>query len=118
DIPLRHVMDVALSANAQTVSFEAANVRHEHEIDVWKEAKLAPGRMLMPGVVSHATNIVEHPELVSRRLVAWAGVAGRENVIAGADCGMGGRIHEEIGWAKLAALAEGAALASKVLWRR
>ncbi len=115
DIPLKHIIDLALKVNAQTISFEAANVRHEHEIAVWKEQKLAPGRMLMPGVISHATNIVEHPELVARRLTEYAAFAGRENVIAGADCGMGGRVHAEIGWAKLAALAEGAAIASKTL---
>jgi 5-methyltetrahydropteroyltriglutamate--homocysteine methyltransferase len=118
DIPLKHVIDIALKANAQCLSFEAGNVRHAHEIDVWKEVKLEPGRILMPGVVSHATNIVEHPELVARRLADWAAIVGRENVIAGADCGMGGRVHEEIGWAKLQALAAGAALATKVLWRR
>jgi 5-methyltetrahydropteroyltriglutamate--homocysteine methyltransferase len=115
DIPLRHI-DIALKVKAQTYSFEAANVRHQHEIDVWKEVKLAPDTILMPGVISHATNIVEHPELVARRLVDWAGVVGRENVVGGADCGMGGRVHAEIGWAKLAALAEGAALATKTLW--
>ncbi|HZT51848.1 MAG TPA: hypothetical protein VFA22_07945 [Stellaceae bacterium] len=118
DIPLPHIIDTVLSINAQTISFEAANVRHEHEIEVWKEAKLAPGTILMPGVISHATNIVEHPELVARRLVAYANSFGRENVVAGADCGMGGRVHAEIGWAKLAALGEGAALASKALWKR
>jgi 5-methyltetrahydropteroyltriglutamate--homocysteine methyltransferase len=118
DVPLRHIIDVALSANAQTISFEAANVRHEHEIGLWREVKLAPGRMLMPGVIAHATNIVEHPELVARRLTDFAAIVGRENVVAGADCGMGGRVHAEIGWAKLAALAEGAAIASKALWRR
>ncbi|HUB96808.1 MAG TPA: hypothetical protein VL993_12875 [Stellaceae bacterium] len=118
DIPLKHIIDIALKVNAQTCSFEAANVRHEHEMAVWKDVKLASGTMLMPGVISHATNIVEHPELVARRLVDWAAIVGRENVIAGADCGMGGRVHGEIGWAKLGALAEGAALASKTLWRR
>jgi 5-methyltetrahydropteroyltriglutamate--homocysteine methyltransferase len=71
----------------------------------------------MPGVISHATNIVEHPELVARRLIDWSAIVGRENVVAGADCGMGGRVHPEVGWAKLIALAEGAALATKVLWR-
>jgi 5-methyltetrahydropteroyltriglutamate--homocysteine methyltransferase len=100
---------------AQTYSFEAANVRHQHEMEVWKETKLAPGTILMPGVISHATNIVEHPELIARRLVDWAGIVGRENVVGGADCGMGGRVHSEIGWTKLAALAEGAALATKTL---
>ena len=72
----------------------------------------------MPGVISHATNIVEHPELVARRLGAFAAIVGRENVVGGADCGMGGRVHGEVGWAKLAALAEGAALATKALWKR
>jgi 5-methyltetrahydropteroyltriglutamate--homocysteine methyltransferase len=118
DIPLRQIIDIALKVNAQTCSFEAANVRHEHEMAVWKDVKLAPGTILMPGVISHATNIVEHPELVARRLVDWAAIVGRENVVAGADCGMGGRVHGEIGWAKLAALAEGAALATRTLWRR
>ncbi len=118
DIPLRHIIDVALSAHAQTCSFEAANVRHEHEIELWKDIKLAPGTILMPGVISHATNIVEHPELVARRLAAFAAFVGRENVVGGADCGMGGRVHGEVGWAKLAALAEGAAIATKALWKR
>ena len=79
DIPLRHIIDIALEVKAQTYSFEAANVRHQHEVEVWKETKLAPGTILMPGVISHATNIVEHPELVARRLVDWAGIVGREN---------------------------------------
>jgi 5-methyltetrahydropteroyltriglutamate--homocysteine methyltransferase len=115
DIPLAHILDIALQVKAQTYSFEAANVRHQHEIDVWKGRKLAPGTILMPGVISHATNLVEHPELVARRLVEWAGIVGRENVVGGADCGMGGRVHAEIGWAKLAALAAGAALATQAL---
>jgi 5-methyltetrahydropteroyltriglutamate--homocysteine methyltransferase len=118
DIPLQHILDIALKVKAQTYSFEAANVRHEHEIALWKAVKLAPGTILMPGVIAHATNIVEHPELVARRLVDWAAIAGRENVVAGADCGMGGRVHGEIGWAKLGALAQGAALATQRLWRR
>jgi len=116
DIPLEHIIDIALKVKAQTYSFEAANVRHQHEMEVWKETKLAPGTILMPGVISHATNIVEHPELIARRLVDWAGIVGRENVVGGADCGMGGRVHAEIGWTKLAALAEGAALTTKTLW--
>ena len=76
DIPLEHIIDIALKVKAQTYSFEAANVRHQHEMGVWKEVKLAPGTILMPGVISHATNIVEHPELIARRLVDWAGVVG------------------------------------------
>jgi 5-methyltetrahydropteroyltriglutamate--homocysteine methyltransferase len=118
DIPLHHIIDIALKVAAQTYSFEAANARHQHEIDTWKDVKLAPGTLLMPGVISHATNIVEHPELVARRLVDWAAIVGRENVVGGADCGMGGRVHAEIGWAKLASLAEGARLASAALWPR
>jgi 5-methyltetrahydropteroyltriglutamate--homocysteine methyltransferase len=78
DIPLQHIIDIALKVNAQTFSFEAANVRHQHEIEVWKARRLTPGTILMPGVISHATNLVEHPELVARRIVEWAGIVGRE----------------------------------------
>jgi 5-methyltetrahydropteroyltriglutamate--homocysteine methyltransferase len=116
DIPLKYIIDIALKVKAQTYSFEAANVRHQHEMGAWKEVKLAPDTILMPGVISHATNIVEHPELVARRLIDWAAIVGRENIVGGADCGMGGRVHAEIGWSKLAALVEGAALATKTLW--
>jgi 5-methyltetrahydropteroyltriglutamate--homocysteine methyltransferase len=101
---------------AQTYSFEAANVRHEHEWRVWQNAKLPPGKMLMPGVVSHATNLVEHPQLVAHRILRFAAIVGRENVIAGTDCGLGGRVHPDLAWAKLRTLAEGARLASKALW--
>jgi 5-methyltetrahydropteroyltriglutamate--homocysteine methyltransferase len=101
---------------AQTYSFEAANVRHEHEWRVWQNAKLPPGKMLMPGVVSHATNLVEHPQLVADRALRYAAIVGRENVIAGTDCGLGGRVHGDLAWAKLRVLAEGARLASKSLW--
>jgi len=116
DLPLRHLVDLVLRVKAQCYSFEAGNVRHEHEWKVWKDAKLPAGKMLMPGVVSHATNVVEHPELVADRLVRFAGIVGRENVIGGTDCGLGGRLHTELVWAKLAALGEGARLASKQLW--
>ena len=116
DIPLtRHCRSV-LSVNAGAYSVEAGNVRHEHEWRVWQDVKLPDGKMLIPGVVSHATNIVEHPELVADRIVRYAKVVGRENVIAGTDCGLGGRIHPQIAWAKLEALAEGARLATKELW--
>jgi len=118
DLPLEHIIDLVLQVKAQTYSFEAGNVRHEHEWKVWKEAKVPDGKMLMPGVVSHATNVVEHPELVADRLVRYAGIVGRENVIAGTDCGLGGRVHAELVWAKLRSLAEGARLASKTLWAR
>ena len=101
---------------AQTYSFEAANVRHEHEWKVWRNVKLPPGRFLMPGVVSHATNLVEHPDVVADRILNFANVVGRENVIAGTDCGLGTRVHAEIAWAKLETLVKGAALATKALW--
>ena len=116
DIPLRDIVDVMLAVNCQAYSFEAANVRHEHEWKVWREVKLPEDRILIPGVVSHATNVVEHPELVADRIVRFANVVGRERVIAGTDCGLGGRVHPDIAWAKLAALAEGAALASRQLY--
>jgi 5-methyltetrahydropteroyltriglutamate--homocysteine methyltransferase len=105
-----------LEVKAQTYSFEAANVRHEHEWRVWQNAKLPPGKMLMPGVVSHATNLVEHPQLVADRILRYAAIVGRENVIAGTDCGLGGRVHADLAWAKLRTLAEGARLASQALW--
>jgi 5-methyltetrahydropteroyltriglutamate--homocysteine methyltransferase len=117
DIPMRHLIDIVLKVNAQAISFEAGNVRHEHEWKLWREIKLPDGRLLIPGVVSHATNVVEHPELVADRLVRLANVVGRENVLASTDCGLGGRVHPDIAWAKLRTLAEGAALASKQLWR-
>jgi 5-methyltetrahydropteroyltriglutamate--homocysteine methyltransferase len=103
---------------AQVYSFEASNVRHEHEWTVWKDIKLPHGKMIMPGVVGHATNIVEHPELVARRICNFAEAVGRENVVAGTDCGLGNRVHEELVWAKLSALVEGARLASDTLWGR
>jgi 5-methyltetrahydropteroyltriglutamate--homocysteine methyltransferase len=105
-----------LEVNAGAYSFEAANVRHEHEWRVWQDAKLPDGKVLLPGIVSHATNVIEHPELVADRIVRWAEVVGRENVIASTDCGLGGRVHPQIAWAKLEALGQGAALASKRLW--
>ncbi len=116
DLPLKDIVDVMLRVKAQAFSVEAGNVRHEHEVKVWGEAKLPSDRLLIPGVVSHATNVVEHPELVADRILAYAKMVGRENVIAGTDCGLGGRVHPQIAWAKLAALAEGARLASKALW--
>ena len=101
----------------QAYSFEAGNVRHEHEWTVWEEVKLPDGKIIMPGIVSHATNVVEHPELVAQRIVRFANSVGRERVIASTDCGLGGRVHPMVAWAKLEALAQGAALASKQLWR-
>lgn len=116
DLPLRDIVDVMLKVKAQAYSVEAGNVRHEHEYKVWQDVKLPDGKILIPGVVSHATNVVEHPEVVANRILAYANVVGRENVIAGTDCGLGGRVHPQIAWAKLKALAEGARLANKSLW--
>jgi 5-methyltetrahydropteroyltriglutamate--homocysteine methyltransferase len=117
DIELKNIADLMLKINAQQYSIEAANVRHEHEYHVWETVKLPPGKMLMPGVISHATDLVEHPALVAERLVNYAQRVGRENVQAGTDCGIGSRVgHEEIVWAKLKAMAEGARLASQRLW--
>mgnify|MGYP001768588238 CR=1 FL=1 len=107
---------VKLAINAGAYSFEAGNVRHEHEHAVWKRTKLPDGKRILPGVVSHATNVVEHPELVAERIGRLAKLVGRENVIASTDCGLGGRVHRDIAWAKLETLAQGAALASKQLW--
>ena len=118
DIPLRDIVDVMLRVKAQAYSVEAGNVRHEHEHKVWRDVKLPDGKLLIPGVVSHATNVVEHPELVADRLLAYANAVGRENIIAGTDCGLGGRVHPQIAWAKLRALAEGARLATRQLWQR
>jgi 5-methyltetrahydropteroyltriglutamate--homocysteine methyltransferase len=116
DIPLRDIVDVMLKIRAQAYSIEAGNGRHEHEWMVWKDVKLPEGKILIPGIVSHVSNTVEHPELVAWRIKLFADVVGRENVIAGTDCGLGGRVHPQIAWAKLRALVEGARLASKELW--
>src|SRR6478609_2623905 len=121
DVPLREVIDIILKINAKFYSIEGANPRHEHEWMVWKDIKLPEDKVLIPGMVSHQTNVVEHPELVSWRIQNYASVVGRDRVIAGTDCGFSQgwhmmRVHEEVQWAKLSALAEGAALASKALW--
>jgi len=117
DLPLHDLVNVALAVNAGAYLLEAANARHEHEYHVWERVKLPEGKILVPGVVSHATNIVEHPELVSERIQRFARLLGKENVIAGTDCGLGGRLHPEIVWAKLQSLVEGARLATKALQR-
>jgi 5-methyltetrahydropteroyltriglutamate--homocysteine methyltransferase len=116
DLPLANIVDVLLQVHAEAFSVEAGNVRHAHEWKVWRDVKLPDGKILIPGVVSHATNVVEHPELVADRILTFAKVVGRENVIAGTDCGLGGRIHPQLAWAKLEALVAGARLASKELW--
>ena len=117
DIPMRDIIDVMLAVNAQAYSFEAGNVRHEHEWKIWQDVKLPDGKIVIPGVVSHATNVVEHPEVVADRIARFAALVGRENVIAGTDCGLGGRVHPDIAWAKLQTLAQGAKLATQQLWR-
>ncbi len=123
DVPLRDIVHLVLKVNAGAYSIEAANPRHEHEWKVWRDVKLPEGKILIPGVVTHSTNIVEHPELVAERIVRFANLVGRENVIAGTDCGFSQhwnliRTHPSVQWAKLQALAEGARLASRELWGR
>ncbi|HEY0934414.1 MAG TPA: cobalamin-independent methionine synthase II family protein [Trebonia sp.] len=117
DVPLEYLADLMLGVNADAFLVEAANSRHEHEYHLWEDVRLPEGKILIPGVVTHATNIVEHPELVAERITRYTDRIGPENVIAGTDCGFGSRIHPELGWAKLAALAEGARLASSRIWK-
>jgi len=116
DIEFRHIADLMLEITAGTYSFEAGNVRHEHEWKVWRDLELPEGKRIAPGVVSHATNVVEHPELVADRIEAFASAVGPENVIASTDCGLGGRIHPQIAVAKLASLGEGARIAGQRLF--
>ena len=115
DIELKYIVDIMLSVNAGAYLIEAANPRHEHEYVVWDDVKLPEGRILVPGVVAHSTDLIEHPELVAQRIRRFAERVGRENVMAGTDCGLGGRSHPQIAWAKLKSLVEGAALASRSL---
>ncbi|PYM89408.1 MAG: epoxyalkane--coenzyme M transferase [Candidatus Rokuibacteriota bacterium] len=117
DIPMREIVEVMLAVKCHAYSFEAGNARHEHEWRVWQDVKLPDGKLVLPGVVSHATNVVEHPELVAERIARFANLLGRERVIASTDCGLGGRVHPQIAWAKLETLAQGAALATRQLWR-
>jgi 5-methyltetrahydropteroyltriglutamate--homocysteine methyltransferase len=116
DIPMAEIVECMLAVNAKYYSFEAANARHEHEWRVWEDVTLPEGKVIMPGVVTHSTNVVEHPELVAERIGRFAGVVGRENVVASTDCGLGGRVHPQIAWAKLESLAQGAELATKRFW--
>jgi len=111
-----------LRVNAGAYSFEAANPRHEHEWKVWAEVKLPGGKSVIPGVITHSSNIVEHPELIAERIGRFAHAVGRENVIAGADCGFASfastcEVHPSVVWVKLQALADGARIASGELWR-
>jgi 5-methyltetrahydropteroyltriglutamate--homocysteine methyltransferase len=122
DVPLKDIVDILLKARVGAFLIEGANPRHEHEWRVWETVKLGDGRVLIPGVISHATNIVEHPELVAERIVRYAKTLGRESVIAGTDCGFAQgpfhrRVHPSIMWAKLESLADGARLATRELWR-
>jgi 5-methyltetrahydropteroyltriglutamate--homocysteine methyltransferase len=116
DLELIHLVDVMLRVKAQAYLVEAANARHEHEWAVWKSVKLPAGKIIVPGVITHSTYVIEHPELVSQRIRRFAEVVGRDNVIAGADCGFGGRTHPQIAWAKLKSLVDGARLASVALY--
>src|SRR5262245_18422899 len=117
DIPLEDIVDIILKVKAQVYSIEAANPRHDHEWRVWLTTRVLEGKSLMPGVVGHATDIIEHPRLVADRLGRYAGLVGKENVIAGTDCGVGTRVwNDEIAWAKFEAIVEGARMASAELW--
>jgi 5-methyltetrahydropteroyltriglutamate--homocysteine methyltransferase len=123
DFELKYFIDLLLTIRAGAYLFEAANPRHEHEWEIWKGVSLPDDKVLIPGVVSHCIHLVEHPELVAQRIVRFAGVVGRERVIAGTDCGFGtsgagDEVHPEVAWAKLQSLAEGARIASRRLWGR
>jgi len=122
DVALKDIVDLILKVRAGAYVIESANPRHEHEWQVWKNVKLPEGKVLIPGVISHATNVVEHPELIAERITRFANLLGRENVIAGTDCGFAQgtfyrRVHPTVMWAKFEALVEGARLASKQLWK-
>jgi 5-methyltetrahydropteroyltriglutamate--homocysteine methyltransferase len=121
DVALKDIVDLILKVRAGAYVIESANPRHEHEWQVWKNVKLPDGKVLIPGVISHATNVVEHPELIAERITRFANLLGRENVLAGTDCGFAQgtfyrRVHPTVMWAKFEALVEGARLASKQLW--
>jgi 5-methyltetrahydropteroyltriglutamate--homocysteine methyltransferase len=113
DLPMADLVDMLVQIEAGSYSFEAANARHEHEWRVWREAKIPDDVVLVPGVVGHATNVIEHPQLVADRIGRFVDAVGAERVIAATDCGLGGRVHPQIAWAKLEALSQGAELASK-----
>jgi 5-methyltetrahydropteroyltriglutamate--homocysteine methyltransferase len=115
DLELERIVDIVLKVKAQAYLIEGANARHEHEVAVWENVKLPAGKILIPGVITHSTDVIEHPELVAQRLLRYARLVGKENVIGGADCGFGGRSHPQIAWAKLRSLADGAVRASKAL---
>jgi 5-methyltetrahydropteroyltriglutamate--homocysteine methyltransferase len=121
DVPLRDIIDLVLQARPAAISFEAANPRHEHEWVIFENLKLPDGKVLIPGVLDSTTNYIEHPELIAQRIARYAGLVGRENVIAGSDCGFATfasylTVHPTITWAKLRAMTEGAQLATRQLW--
>jgi 5-methyltetrahydropteroyltriglutamate--homocysteine methyltransferase len=121
DFELKHFVDLMLKIRAGAYAIEAANPRHEHEWELWRDVALPDGKILIPGVVSHCVHLVEHPELVAQRLTRFASVVGREQVIAGTDCGFGtsgagDEVHPDVAWAKLRSLVEGAEIASRRLW--
>jgi len=118
DIPLAEILEVILKAKAHSYSIEASNPVHEHEWAVWKDVKLPDGKVLIPGVVGHFSDFIEHPDLVAERLVRYAEVVGRDNIMAGTDCGLGTRVgHPTIVWAKFESMIEGARRATAHLWR-
>jgi 5-methyltetrahydropteroyltriglutamate--homocysteine methyltransferase len=123
DAPLKDIVGLILKVNAGAYAFEAANARHEHEYHVWETVKLPEGKVLIPGVITHASNIVEHPELIAERIMRYAKLVGHENVIAGSDCGFSSQatyspeVHPTVVWAKFKAMAEGARMATRQLWR-
>jgi 5-methyltetrahydropteroyltriglutamate--homocysteine methyltransferase len=119
DISLRDIVGLILKVKAGAYSIEASNPCHDHEWRVWQETKLPEKKILIPGVVGHYSDFIEHPQAIADRLVRYARIVGRENVIAGTDCGIGSRVgHPQVGWAKFQAMAEGARIASKELWRK
>jgi 5-methyltetrahydropteroyltriglutamate--homocysteine methyltransferase len=115
DIPMKHLIDSMMKVKAYGYSFEAANVGHEHEWKLWKNVKVPDGKVLMPGVVTHSTNVIEHPEVVADRIINFAKAVGPDKVVASTDCGLGGRVHPQVAWAKLETLRKGADLAGKQL---
>ena len=122
DAALKDIVGIMLKVNAGAYSFEAANPRHEHEYHIWEDVELPEGKLIIPGMVAHANNIVEHPELICERIIRFANIVGRENVIAGTDCGFSTQatytpeVHPTVVWAKFQAMAEGARLATEQLW--
>jgi 5-methyltetrahydropteroyltriglutamate--homocysteine methyltransferase len=123
DMEAKDIIDIVLEINAGAFSFEASNPRHEHEWTVWEQAKIPDGAVLIPGVISHSTILVEHPELIAQRIARYANIVGRQNVIAGSDCGFAtfagsDEVHESIVWAKFDALGKGARIASRQLWAK